>query len=136
MTTCAWRGCDGTARCRGMCFAHHYRFTHRKPMDAPIHRKPRSGPGKPGRSLSVRLWEKVDITPTCWLWNGGMSHGCPALTDRGRWLNGRRAAWLLTRGAVGARMNVVPTCRNDRCLNPQHMALVPRGSRLKETACS
>jgi len=86
-----------------------------------------------------RFWEKVEKTPTCWLWKGGFfPSGRPAF-----WLYGKnqvayRVAIELTKGPIPKGRHVDHLCNNLKCVNPAHLAVTtPRQNILRsQNACA
>lgn len=89
-----------------------------------------------------RFWEKVEKTPTCWLWKGAKRH-------RGygdAWWNGRHFAahrlsysWLV--GPIPEGETVDHKCGVTSCVNPKHLQTMPMidncrlGSPAQNTNC-
>lgn len=75
--------------------------------------------------LSIRFWEKVEKTDTCWLWTGsrdGDGYGRLYLGG-GREDKAHRLAWKLAKGDIPAGLYVCHHCDTPPCVNPQHLFL-------------
>ncbi len=87
------------------------------------HRNQYTGPAL----LSERFWSKVDVQglTDCWLWLGSKS----GRDDRGYiGVDGRnklahRVAWEVTYGSIPDELNVLHSCDNPPCCNPNHLFL-------------
>ena len=76
------------------------------------------------RPLLERFMERVEKTPTCWLFTrsvGRNGYGYIAHGGRSRVITAHRAAWLLFYGDVPAGRNVLHKCDVRRCVNPEHL---------------
>jgi HNH endonuclease/Helix-turn-helix domain len=71
------------------------------------------------------FWVQVQKSPACWLWVGSIrADGRARVFVRGRGLvRAHRFAWELTYGPIPKGFQVQRTCRNDRCVRPDHLAL-------------
>lgn len=71
----------------------------------------------------IRFWSKVDtITSECWLWNKGrFESGYGQFFMSGRPIAAHRASWLIVNGDIAEGQQVLHTCDNPPCVNPQHL---------------
>jgi hypothetical protein len=75
------------------------------------------------------FWEKVEKTPTCWLWIAArdrQGYGKFSVADEGvrsgkRVLQAHRHAWALTNGPIPAGLYVLHKCDVPACVNPDHL---------------
>lgn len=76
------------------------------------------------QTLDKRFWSKVDVRgpDDCWEWQAGIKS-----TGRGMFSIGRkniqahRMAWELTNGEIPGDLQVLHTCDNGKCCNPNHL---------------
>jgi hypothetical protein len=91
---------------------------------------------------------EVALNPTaCWLWLGTIdADGYGVTKRRGRQWKAHRWLWTIMRGPIPDGLVVDHLCRVRRCVNPNHMELVPNelntqrgegwaGKNLRKTHC-
>lgn len=74
-------------------------------------------------SLEDRLWSRVDVTPTCWLWTGGLDgkgYGVK-VKENGREQRPHRWAYELIKGKIPDGLVLDHLCRVRHCCNPDHL---------------
>jgi len=71
------------------------------------------------------FWDKVDITPRCWVWNA-----CKHITGYGLFWNGykssraHRFSYELCVDKIPSGLCIDHLCRNRACVNPNHLEVV------------
>lgn len=78
----------------------------------------------PQRPISVRFWERVQQTDSCWLWTGakyGPRYG--GMTINKRTVGAHRVSWELANGPVPHGLSVLHHCDVPLCVNPSHLFL-------------
>jgi hypothetical protein len=70
---------------------------------------------------SVRFWNKVEKTETCWLWIGAKSEtGYGLFNFEGRVQLAHRIAWTIKLGKGAAESYLDNSCGIRNCVNPEH----------------
>ncbi len=78
-------------------------------------------------SLTLRLWAKLELSPSCWLWMGG-TRGGTRTDPRGVygqiWFRGKpeyvhRVMFFLVHGHMPIQVD--HNCRVQLCCNPKHL---------------
>lgn len=81
--------------------------------------------GAERQNLRTRFFAKVEKTESCWIWTAcpikktGTQYG--SIRIAGRNLPAHRVSWELHRGAIPEGMNVLHSCDNTMCVNPEHL---------------
>lgn len=82
--------------------------------------------GRHRNTVERMIREHVEKTPTCWLWRGPVTPNGYAkatiLTDS---LGANRVFYEYFKGAVPAGHFVRRSCRERRCVNPEHLIALP-----------
>lgn len=60
---------------------------------------------------------------SCWIWKGRVSRRYGVISIGDHPVRAHRAAWLLTRGEIPARLVVCHRCDQPLCCNPDHLWL-------------
>lgn len=90
------------------------------------------------RSLSERLWEKVDVgrPDECWPWRGSKKRGYGRIRGEGgrqsRTLFAHRVVWQLEYGPIPFGLCVLHSCDNPPCCNPGHLFLGTNDDNLRD----
>lgn len=70
----------------------------------------------------ARLMANVDKSSGCWIWTGGRtSGGYGSISVRGKKVYVHRLAWQLFKGPIPPGMDVLHSCDNPPCFNPEHL---------------
>lgn len=75
--------------------------------------------------VARRFWPRVEKTDGCWLWTGPVqgNNGYGSFHYLGKLIGAHRFSWILHRGPVVGRANVLHRCDTPTCVNPDHLFL-------------
>lgn len=75
--------------------------------------------------VSTRFWNRTVVTETgCWEWQGTRNeHGYGGVSVNGRWRKAHQVSWELTHGPIPHGMELLHSCDNPPCVNPDHLSL-------------
>lgn len=137
---CRVEGCDRNHSARGWCAMHYMRWNR---YGDPLLKLPVGtlrGSTKGGKTLAERLEAKVVRNDEgCWGWRGATTKDGYPQFWAGRYVDGKRrpsyahrVAYELWVGPIPEGYEVDHTCRNVRCLRPDHLeAVTPEVNRAR-----
>lgn len=71
---------------------------------------------------AAEFWARTRKTPDCWTWEGPLSaKGSGLAFHEGIREHAHRVAYRLTHGDIEDAKQVRRSCRNIRCVNPEHL---------------
>ncbi len=76
------------------------------------------------KSDRARFWAKVDVRgpADCWPWVAGkFTDGYGAFQLNGKARRSHRLAWSIVNGPIPAGLQVLHSCDNPICMNPDHL---------------
>lgn len=74
--------------------------------------------------MSIRFWNKVEKTNTCWLWKGAKDkQGYGQFKINKKQIKAHRVAWTLLHGEIPDKFIIMHSCDNPPCCNPDHLKL-------------
>lgn len=88
-------------------------------------------PGPEPLPLS-RIWDRVERTESCWLWQGATIRGYGCITSSGRVLYVHRIAWELTSGPIPDGGVVRHRCDVPLCVRPDHLEIGTQADNLRD----
>ena len=108
--------CEATTHTGRRCKNYRYR-------DDPlceVHRK------YSGTSME-RFWDKVEKGADCWLWTGATrgQMGYGSFKHNGKMVSAHRLAYTEHHGAIPKGRELRHVCEVPRCVNPEHLVLLP-----------
>lgn len=124
---------EGGAVCKpnGGAFARWFTPSHAEAYVPPVSKRRQPKPQKPARvqepaklSYTVPLeliLSRCEEDGECLCWTGPMNNGSPQVILKRRHRQARRIVYEHTRGPLPSGRYPVMKCRNDRCLNGEHM---------------
>lgn len=126
MVECCIKGCEKTAKARGMCNTHYERYRLGRNVSADA---PKQYHGLSNKDRFEKHFEIIDNG--CWLWTGSLNSGYGQFNLKGsRPVLAHRASWLIYKGEIPANpvsayqtMYVLHRCDTPRCVNPEHLFL-------------
>lgn len=73
----------------------------------------------------TRFWERVEKTPTCWLWLGSLEGGgYGQFSIKGKLKKCHRLAYEMLVGRIPEGLVTDHLCRVRNCVNPEHLEIV------------
>ena len=77
--------------------------------------------------IRKRFWQKVEKTDSCWVWRAGVDrNGYGKFQVEGRNMFAHRVSFILSGRNISNGLVIDHICRNQRCVNPDHMEVVTR----------
>ncbi len=88
--------------------------------------------GPKASTVTERFWSKVEKTAGCWLWRGCVmtATNSGVFKFQGKNTQAHRVAWILSKEIDPGALQIVHTCGNTLCMNPDHLTTVTPESRL------
>lgn len=90
------------------------------------------------KTTEQRFWEKVDITPGCWVWLAKRTLGYGSFWNGQSHEGAHRYSYRLHVGPIPPGFELDHLCRNRACVNPAHLEPVTQRVNLLrgEGACA
>jgi hypothetical protein len=86
-------------------------------------------------SLECQFLTNVRKTEDCWLWEAGThKFGYGEFRSRGVLYRAHRFSYELAFGPIGPGVEVLHTCDNPRCVNPDHLYIGSQADNGRDTA--
>lgn len=119
---CSCEDCDDEAVSRGFCAKHYTRF--RKHGDPNIVKTRGNLPSDPKDRFKAKYL--VDEDTGCWVWTGAANgNGWATISIDGKAVMAHRFAYETFVGPIPEGDSIRRTCSNSRCVNPEHLVLLP-----------
>lgn len=77
------------------------------------------------KNIQASFWSRVNVgaSAECWEWKRGKTRGYGHLRYKGEDWRAHRLAWTLVFDSIPNEMNVLHSCDNPACCNPNHLFL-------------
>lgn len=133
MGTCSIDGCDRTHMARGWCGYHYQRWFRHGDPETTIN-QPRGLPLEEGFRWNIRGEPPAD--GSCWEWPGRRrKDGYGLLANKGRTVHAHHASLMVFKSMeVPDGMEVLHTCDNPPCVNPEHLLVGTHEENMKDSA--
>lgn len=76
------------------------------------------------KPIEERFWRHVVFPTTedsCWIWSGAKANGYGRINDRGQNVYAHRLSWEMHNKKLLREREIIHTCDNRFCVNPDHM---------------
>lgn len=82
-------------------------------------------PESRSNDFALRFWARVNKSESCWTWSGcKMWGGYGRVGISQRVAGAHRVAYILSRGAIPAKLQIDHLCKKRDCVNPWHLEIV------------
>lgn len=148
MSKCLVPGCEAKSRQRGLCSGHYRRvqkdglmnnswwpISVAKPIDKSLSfpgkrsaKYPRTDPKERMRGLIT-----IDKITGCWVWTGHtVNSGYGLFYFNSTPTLAHRASYEMYKGPITSGMEILHSCDNKKCVNPDHLSLGTRGDNIRD----
>lgn len=83
---------------------------------------------------AARFWSKIAVRTQneCWEWTGYTVGGYGRTEINHKLLFSHRVAWILTHGEIPDNLEILHSCDNRACCNPNHLSLGTHKANMEE----
>lgn len=74
--------------------------------------------------IMARFYSKINKTPSCWLWTGGLIKGYGDFYYGKHAIKAHRLSFIISKGNIPDGLVIDHTCRVKNCVNPKHLRAV------------
>ena len=88
-------------------------------------------------SVHDKFWSKVTKTNGCWIWEGGCTkqgYGNFSINPE-RSMLAHRFSYKELVGPIPAGHDIHHTCKNKKCVNPEHLTAIPHSGHPRKEQC-